>query len=606
MSRVGTVGQLLFNAALPKDFRQFDKVIDGKSLTGILQNIAEQKPSEYKDTLMSIKKFADRSAYVHSEISYDDFLSPIDHKKIISDFSSKIPFNASDDEVRTEFSKLQDIIDKKTMAGALKNDNSMALQILSGARGSSSQLSSTISSPVMYADNFGTPIRVPITNSFSEGLTGAEYWASTYGTRKGVIATKFATPKGGYFGKQLGYVLNTTMVTEEDCETKNGIEADINDSDNIGRVLAQNSGGVQANTLLTSQHISDMNKKGVKKFLIRSPISCEAEAGLCQKCRGFTEQGRVASIGENVGQNSAHALSESTTQAAMKEKHTGGQVGTANKGILDTLNQLVKVPKFFAGGSTVSEVDGTVQSIQNAPQGGYYVLVNNKEHYIHPGFDIIVKAGDKIEAGHPLSNGIVNPADVTRLRGLGEGRRYLSDSIRSTLASNRLKINKVHSESLAKALVNLTQVTADVVIDDNVPGDIVQFNHAQKHFNPINKSDDPVEKSEGKYLTKPYMHFTAGTKLKPSMINTMKSFGINNVEVSTEKPPFEPVMIRMDDVPGFKDSWMGRLFSSNLKKKILGAVQRTEESPIHGTDFIPSYVTAREFGRPGIGKTYGY
>ena len=79
--------------------------------------------------------------------------------------------------------------------------------------------------------------------------------------------------------------------------------------------------------------------------------------------------------------------------------------------------------------------------------------------------------------------------------------------------------------------------------------------------------------------------------LKPSMIKFLKTHGINRVEVTDEEPPFDPVMIRLDDVPAHKENWLARLYSSQLKKKLLGATQQAEKAPLHSVEFIPSYIT---------------
>ena len=55
--------------------------------------------------------------------------------------------------------------------------------------------------------------------------------------------------------------------------------------------------------------------------------------------------------------------------------------------------------------------DGIVTGIRTAPQGGQYVKVGYvsrtgflpTEYYVPSGYDTIVKAGQKLEAGDPLS-----------------------------------------------------------------------------------------------------------------------------------------------------------------------------------------------------------
>ena len=601
-----TAGQLLINAALPKELRDYKRILNKKNIKEVLQYIAKKYPTEYKNIMEKLKEIGQRSAYLKgSYLSLNDFRSPINHKGLIEKRLSKIPINSSDDIITKHFSALQKEIEKKTFEAAKAKKNSLAMQVEAGARGNLSQLASTISSPVMYADHKGKPIRIPIFNSYSNGLDPVEFFAASYGTRRGVISTKFATPEGGFYAKQIGYVAGNMLVTSKDCGTDNGIEQNTEDSENIGRLLAKQTDGFKKNTIITPEIISTLLKKRIKKIIIRSPITCEEENGVCQFCRGYTEIGTFPALGTNVGSDSASALSESATQAAKKEKHTGGVIGAKKIG-LEAIKQLLKVPKIFSGGAVVSEVDGKIKNIEKAPQGGFNIDVENKEnkelvrHYILPDYNLLIKKGQTIEAGMPLSTGIINPADVTRLRGIGEGRKFLFESLRKAYIDSGQKVNKVHMETLSRSMLNLAKVADNTFLDDNVPGDIVNIHHVQKYYKPKVILSD-TNKAEGKYLSKQYMHLIAGTRLKPSMLKLLSSHGIKKIEVTDEPPPFDPVMIRLDDVPAYKESWLGRLFSSHIKQRILGATSQSESTSIHGTDFVPAYVYGKEFGKQEIG-----
>jgi DNA-directed RNA polymerase subunit beta' len=597
---ITTAGQLLINKSLPGPLRDYKRVLDKKGLKSLLQDVARKHPTEYSNVMMGLKDVGQRSAYLKaSNMTIADFDSPFDQAKFIDEHVKKMPANMTDAEVAKRFSELQKKVDKKTLEMSLKRGNNLARQIAAGARGTPAQLSSTISTPVLYADYKGSPIRVPIKHSFSEGLDAVELFSSAPGTRQGVISTKLATPEGGFFGKQLSYVAGNLLVTEEDCGTNNGTESNTDDSDNIGRLLARNYGPYKRNTIISPELLSRL-KRVTKSILIRSPISCEAEDGVCKKCRGFTEQGALPALGDNVGQNSAHALSESATQAAMKVKHTGGQVASAGQGrAFDVIRQLVKVPKTFRGGAVVSERDGKVDNIEKAHQGGHYIDVAGTKHYVLPDYDLLVRKGAIIEAGQPLSTGIVNPSDVARLRGLGEGRKFLSDSLRATFLADGQKVNKVHMESLAKSLLTYMRVDDDKFLDDHVPGDVITDTKAQKYYNPKSVVS-PTKKAVGRYLAKPYMHLEAGVKIKPTMAKALNDHGYKDIEVTDEPAPFSPIMVRLDDAPSYKPNWVARLYSTQLKKKLLGATQQAEKAPIHGKEWVPSFIVGQRFGRPKV------
>ena len=585
-----TAAQILINDILPKELRDYKRIITKKEIKSILNEVARKYPNQYKEIVSKLSNIGQDIAYLKgNHITLNDFILPVNIKPILEKADKFLSPKIPDKDVVSNFANLQKKIDDKTLKIALKHNNSLAEQIVSGARGKPQQLASTVSSPTLYADNFGKPIRLTIKNSFSEGLTPFEYWASTYGTRKGVISTKFATPIGGYFGKQLGYISGDLVVTEDDCGTNNGLSSDVNDSELIGRLLAVPILHYKKDTILDNRILSELKKKKIKKIIVRSPITCEAESGVCKKCYGYNENGRFPSLGDNVGTNSASAGSETATQGAMREKHTGGQVSSAGKKGLELIQQLVKIPKVFRGGAVVSKIDGKVNKIEKAAQGGWNIFVNDMPHYTLPEYEPIVKVGDTIEAGLPLTKGIVNPSDVTKLRGIGEGRKHLFESLRKAYLDDGQKLNRVHLEDIARSMLVYAKVKDNKFLDDNVPGDIITLEKFKKYYKPkpilVNTKD-----ANGKYLAKSYLHYNSGTLIRPNIIKDLKEHNYNQIEVTGEEPPFDPIMIRLDDVPEFNPNWLQSLYSVHLKKKIIGSTQQAKSAPLHSVNFIPAYI----------------
>lgn len=599
-----TAGQAIINAMLPKELRDYKRVLDKKAIQKLSTELAIKYPNQYADVVFKLKKIGAKVAYIDGA-SFDvkDFESPVDKRVLDQEEKSLAKTTITPDklnEIYKKFSALQQDIEKKTVERGIQQGNSMARQVVSGARGNNSNLASLISSPVMYADHAGRPIPIVIKHSFSEGLDPVEYFGSTYGTRSGVIATKFATPEGGFFNKQVGYVTGNLIITEVDCGTSNGIKTELTDSNNVGRVLATGVASFLRNTVLTTNLIGDLTKKGYTNIMIRSPLTCEADNGVCQKCFGYNEKGDFPPLGENVGINSSAALTEPFTQGAMQEKHSGGVIGQKKRGF-ELIQQLLKIPKVFPGGAIVTEVAGKVTKIEKAPQGGNFVTVAATRHYLPADREVIVKVGDEVEQGMPLSGGIVNPADVTRLRGVGEGRKFLSDTLRQAFKEDGKDMNKVHMEVLSRAMVNHVQVGDNTEAEDLLPGDVISLARAQKSYRPINAALLATKKAAGMYLAKPYLHYSMGTKLTPKMIDDLVSIGIANVEVSSTESPFSPVMVRLEDVPGYKTNWIERLYSERLKSKIMEATHRGEKANLHGPDFTPAFIHGVEFGKPKVG-----
>jgi len=281
-------------------------------------------------------------------------------------------------------------------------------------------------------------------------------------------------------------------------------------------------------------------------------------------------------------------------------KHTGGVAGAGGSAAIsgfDWINQLVQVPKTFKGGAVHATVDGHVESIDPAPAGGKYISVDGTKHYVGEGFEPVVKPGDNIEAGDMLSEGEPNPAVITEHKGVGEGRRYFLDAFRKAYANARIGGHRRNIELLAKGLINHVRLTDE--LDDLAPDDVVPYDVVEKKYRPRDGYDSlPTARAVGKYLERPYLHYSIGTKIRPSVVKQLKKFGVENIDVHADPPPFEPEMIRGMANLQHDPDWLTRMFGSGLKGSVLEGAQRGAISDPMGTSFVPALAT----GQIGKGK----
>ena len=73
----------------------------------------------------------------------------------------------------------------------------------------------------------GEIIPRPIISSYREGLSVAEYFIATHGTRKGLADTALRTADSGYLTRRLVDVSQDVIIREEDCGTSKGLELPI-------------------------------------------------------------------------------------------------------------------------------------------------------------------------------------------------------------------------------------------------------------------------------------------------------------------------------------------------------------------------------------------
>lgn len=424
----------------------------------------------------------------------------------------------------------------------------------------------------------------------------------------GLIVSNSVT-EGGALSKQINQIVHRLIVTARDSDKPSqfvrGYPVKTDDPDNEGGVLANSIGGYDRNTILTPKILSDLKSKNIENILVRSPITGGPEdGGVYALDVGVREKGNLPPKGDYVGLAAGQSLSEPLSQAIISAKHAGGVAGQA-KGVsgFPLIEQLTQVPKTFKGGAAHARADGKVQSIQPAPQGGTYIMVNGEQHYVAPGFDVKVKVGQDIEAGDILSEGIPNPAKIVTHKGIGEGRRYFVDVFREAYKDAGLSGHRRNMELLARGLIDHVRLTEEH--NHHVPDDVVQYNRLEHTYQPREGHDflEP-KRALNMYLEQPVLHYSIGTKIKPSVVKNLDQFGIKQINVHKDPPPFEPEMFRGLENLAHDPDWMTRFLGSYLEKNLLKGTYRGDVSDIHGTSYVPALAANPRFGLEG--KTKGY
>ncbi|PZX42082.1 DNA-directed RNA polymerase subunit beta' [Roseinatronobacter thiooxidans] len=220
--------------------------------------------------------------------------------------------------------------------------NSVYMMSHSGARGSPAQMKQLGGMRGLMAKPNGEIIETPIISNFKEGLTVLEYFNSTHGARKGLADTALKTANSGYLTRRLVDVAQDCIVRSDDCGTDLFItaQAAVNDGEVVsslaervlGRVAAEDvidpSTGeilVPRNTLIEEREADIIEVSGIATVKIRSPLTCEAEEGVCTKCYGRDlARGTLVNKGEAVGIIAAQSIGEPGTQLTMRTFHIGG------------------------------------------------------------------------------------------------------------------------------------------------------------------------------------------------------------------------------------------------------------------------------------------
>jgi DNA-directed RNA polymerase subunit beta' len=220
--------------------------------------------------------------------------------------------------------------------------NSIYMMADSGARGSAAQIRQLAGMRGLMAKPDGSIIETPITANFREGLNVLQYFISTHGARKGLADTALKTANSGYLTRRLVDVTQDLVVTEEDCETTNGVsmKALVEGGEVVealkerilGRVLATDLLHPEtqdvlypAGTLIDEEGVDAIDNVGIDEVKVRTALSCDTRWGVCAKCYGRDlGRGSLVNVGEAIGVIAAQSIGEPGTQLTMRTFHIGG------------------------------------------------------------------------------------------------------------------------------------------------------------------------------------------------------------------------------------------------------------------------------------------
>jgi DNA-directed RNA polymerase subunit beta' len=590
-------GRILVNQYLPEKYR-VNGAITKKSLQKSMNEMAHKDPHGYANAVVQLKRVGDELATLEGlTIGLDDITPDYaERRKILAPLQRKFRAAKTDDQRRDIAEQAQGAFLKETE----KHKGSLAQQVHSGARGSPSDYSNIVSGVGYGRDTHGRVEPWLIDRSYAEGMRPADYWVTTGQSMMDTIKTYTEVSVPGELAKKLVANMSDIVITEDDCGTHNGILMDPTSPDVVDRFLARDAGPFHRNMLVTPIVQPKLAKlKG--QILVRSPMTCEAGDGVCQKCQGLDEKGNIQQVGTNVGIRAAQAMSEPLTQFALNAKH--GRTLKADKTQVHGVQgfrQIIESPQQFINKATLSELDGKVTKIEKAPQGGNFVYVDSQQHYVTPIMGVTVNVGQQVERGDSLSEGIPKPDELVRHKGIGVGRLYMMNSLKNIYANQGQNLDQRHFELLARGGLNHVRILNDPS-KTFIKGDIVSYTNLKSSLGQSTKTV-ALKDSLGDTLGKEYFQFAAGMRVTPPMIEFLKQQKVKEVVISPRAPEVEFVMKSATMAPRMHADWLARMAHQGLKTTMQQAAQTGEKSNLHGTHPVPAYTYGVEFGQGEKGR----
>lgn len=504
-----TVGQVLFNQALPKDYPWFSGVADKKGLGSLINDLAERYPMDVVARALDNLKnsgfyWASRSGVT---VAVSDIATPAEKPAIMERYEKQAAAIQDDFEIGTidDEERRQELIKVWTeatdvVADAMRENlsshgglNTIYRMVTSGARGNWMQVRQIAGIRGLVSNPKGEIMPRPIKSSYREGLSVLEYFIATHGARKGLADTALRTANSGYLTRRLVDVSQDVIVREHDCGTRRGLVLPLIDEDGglhqdvetsiHGRTLAVDVKDEAGNVLaaagsdVSDELIEKLFKAGVKDVRVRSVLTCESAIGVCALCYGRSMASNVlVDIGEAVGIIAAQSIGEPGTQLTMRTFHTGG-VASAD----DITQGLPRIQELFEartpkGVAPISEVSGRV-TIEDTEKS-YKIVVTPDDGSEPQSYTVLRRAasklqnGDHVQVGDQLATGSVDPKEVLRIRGPREAQKHLVSEVQGVYKSQGVEIHDKHVEVIVRQM--LRRVTVIESGDtDLLPGELV-------------------------------------------------------------------------------------------------------------------------------------
>ena len=373
----------------------------------------------------------------------------------------------------------------------------------SGARGNISNFTQLAGMRGLMAAPNGEIMELPITANFREGLSVLEMFISTHGARKGMTDTALKTANSGYLTRRLVDVAQDVIVREEDCGTDRGltIRAIKNGNEMIeplydrmlGRYTMKTVNDpktgeviIGANKMIdeaTAQRIIDA---GIESVTIRSVFTCNTSHGVCERCYGRNmATGDQVEVGEAVGTVAAQSIGEPGTQLTMRNFHTGGVAGNE-----DITQGLPRVQEIFEsrnpkGKAEITEVTGTVESIEENPAERTKEITikgeaDTRSYTLPITAQLKVTEGDFVHRGAALNEGSVDPKELIRVRDVLSTENYLLSEVQKTYRMQGVAVLDKHVEIMVRQMLRKVRIM-DPGDTDVLPGTLMDIDDFRDH-----------------------------------------------------------------------------------------------------------------------------
>ncbi|MBR3172793.1 DNA-directed RNA polymerase subunit beta' [Candidatus Saccharibacteria bacterium] len=431
-----TLGRVIFNEILPKDYPYDNSVQTKKHLSKVMADIFDLYGSDVmvktadalKDLAFEYETIASISTAKDDYPTYDeidDFIAEGDAKTAMIQEQFNDGLVTEEERYKLTIANWRDI-DKKIseflQSKLSEMDTDIAVMVNSGARGNISNIKLASAEIGIMVDINNNEIELPVKSSYKKGLNTLESFIATRGARQGQVSTALRTADSGYLTRRLVDVSQDVFTTNEEAEDPGFVvyrdESELSgiafSARLAGRYTAEAVPGyLEADELITKEVADQIEAdEKIESVKIQSVLSTTAVEGIPRKSYGVDMSTReLVAANEPIGVIAAQSLGEPGTQLTLDTKHGSGVAGSgAIARGLPRVEELLeaRTPK---GQAYITPIDGVVEMtednnryiIQIAPQSGKItkISLDGRKPYVKDGETVkanatlVKKSGNK-------------------------------------------------------------------------------------------------------------------------------------------------------------------------------------------------------------------
>ena len=497
-----TVGRLIFNSVLPSDHMFINDIIVQKTIFSVIIDIIDARGPEAVPPIVDrLKKLGLKYATVSGTTWGIDEVSVPKEKKAIIDKcrgEERTVLTAFDEGLISRDERRRMVVEiwhrakteiEKVLPDTLDQNGSAFEMWKSGARGSLGQIAQMAGMKGLIVNTRGETIEFPVLSSMKEGMSPLEYFITTHGSRKGLADTALQTAKAGYLTRRLFVVAQDAIVTEVDCNTKQGVKIGRISASGIeiafskaikGRILSEDAVDTKGNVIFTKGHLLSrkeaiaVEESTCEAVSVRSPMTCKTLRGVCQHCYGNDlTTNQMVDIGEAVGTVAAQAIGEPGTQLTMNTKHAGGAASVGG----DVTSGLPRVEEVFEKRepkipAIISKAEGIVVDIRTEGREKIVVVApdmgakgapkkkDNIEYEVNYRRVVLVSKGDTVYQGQLLTDGSATLPELFKYAGQETTQDYIISEVNKIYELQGVTIARKHIELIVKQMMSRMKITA--------------------------------------------------------------------------------------------------------------------------------------------------